>query len=1266
MKRCLGCMQTYDKQLNMCPHCGYVENTSPEEAIHMVPGTILQDRFIIGKVVGCGGFGVTYIAWDKVLEHKVAIKEYLPSEFSTRMPGVSHLTIFEGDKTEQFDDGMKKFLDEARRLAKFQNEPGIVKIFDCFEENRTAYIVMEYLQGVTLTHYLEEHGKITEDEAVQMILPILNSLKSVHREGIIHRDIAPDNIMVTADGQVKLIDFGAARYAIAINSQDLTVIVKKGYSPIEQYQSRGNQGKYTDVYAIGAVLYQMLTGIMPPDSMERNAYFENSHKDILEPLHKLIKDISENRENAILNAMNVRIEDRSPDMDTLILELTSDEPVALISGKIKRTDILKWPLWLKITIPMAIMGVIALLVLFVTGVIGFEFKKPREIYIPDGMTRVPRIISMDEDTAKNTLLEKQLNYMVVGTKNDETIESGCVLTQNASVGSIVAINYSVEVVISAGIEQYEVPYMVGILKEDAVTALESSFTYEIVEEFDSVIEKGYVTKQSIDGGVEVDKGTLITLTISKGRNPEIEYEFEGDKIPNLVGLTLVEAMELCEKSGIKLIVTSYEYSTEYAEMCVLEQNTDEGAVIKADTIVEIVLSKGAQIFKVPSILYLTEEEAIAKLEERELKYKLLYEENETVAEGCVASQSIASGTVIDKDDVIEVIISTGPPKFEMVDVLGQQGNDAIVALHELGLVVNVEYEYDNNAQNGTVISQSEDVGTKVNKGYEITIVICSDEEVIIISNVIGKTFDNAKSELIKQGFIIEKNEIYSESVEKNIVIDQTPRSGSGQKNGAIVVLTVSLGKQVESDNAIEEPTPSDVTDETEKITENTTDKAPEKMTDQESDKTTEALTDTEIITDKGLEKETEKTTNNESEKEIERETQGNIQSPTEQETQKVTESETVTQEETTTEQIKKYTIPQGCTFYDYSSGVTLQSGDSLVGQAQSGDEFITNDYKYHCYGDYWDVVVLDITKSKYEELLSMIAYVPLCDMEETFNKCANMTIAPEIPDTVTDMSFTFYDCTSLIEAPQIPYGVECLFGTFQGCVSLVNAPVIPDSVVNMQATFSMCENLINVPEIPKKVTNLDGTFFGCKKITKAPVLPEGIFSLLETFWGCEKLVEAPIIPTSVVYLQHTFTYCTSLKYAPEIPTGVVSLQKTFKGCSSLIEVPVIPQTVTNLYETFSGCSSLITAPVIPSSVTTMNGTFANCSSLTTAPIIPVNVKNVSSTFKNCTSLTGNVIINSNAENGYTECFYGVYVNSQNITITGTSTKLDNIKATGWY
>ena len=145
INRCYGCMTTYEDYNGVCPHCGYVEGTAPENAMHLMPGVILNNRFIVGKVVGYGGFGVTYIGWDKLLAQKVAIKEYLPSEFSTRAPGNTFVTIFDGDKKEQFNSGKHKFVDEAKRLAKFTDCSGIVKVFDSFIENDTAYIVMEYV-----------------------------------------------------------------------------------------------------------------------------------------------------------------------------------------------------------------------------------------------------------------------------------------------------------------------------------------------------------------------------------------------------------------------------------------------------------------------------------------------------------------------------------------------------------------------------------------------------------------------------------------------------------------------------------------------------------------------------------------------------------------------------------------------------------------------------------------------------------------------------------------------------------------------------------------------------------------------------------------------------------------------------------------------------------------------------------------------------------------------------------------------------------------
>ena len=160
-RRCMGCMELYEETLERCPHCGYVHGTPAKEAYHILPGSLLAGRYIVGQVLGFGGFGVTYIGYDQVLQQKVAIKEYLPSDFATRMPQQEDVTIYSGEKEEQFLAGREKFVEEARRLAKFQSQPGIVQIYDCFETNRTAYIIMEYLDGISLKEKLERDGAMT-------------------------------------------------------------------------------------------------------------------------------------------------------------------------------------------------------------------------------------------------------------------------------------------------------------------------------------------------------------------------------------------------------------------------------------------------------------------------------------------------------------------------------------------------------------------------------------------------------------------------------------------------------------------------------------------------------------------------------------------------------------------------------------------------------------------------------------------------------------------------------------------------------------------------------------------------------------------------------------------------------------------------------------------------------------------------------------------------------------------------------------------------
>ena len=523
-KQCLGCMELYEDQFDICPHCGYVEGAKAEESIHVNPGTLLEDRYIIGRVLGYGGFGVTYIAWDKLLEQKVAIKEYLPGEFSTRMPGEAAVTIFSGDRNEQFTEGLNKFVEEAKRLSKFQNEQGIVKIFDSFRANDTAYIVMEYLDGETLETYLQREGQVSEDKAVEMLLPILNSLQVVHKEGILHRDIAPENIFITKDGDVKLIDFGASRYATTSHSRSLTVIIKPGYSPEEQYRSRGDQGPHTDIYALAATMYKMMTGVTPPDALERRALIETKKKDLLKDIHKVNKGVSRNVENAILNAMNVQIEDRTPDIESFVGELNSEVPVKRRYGKIKKIDVYGWPLWLKITVPSFLVACITVGVLLLTEVISFPTLFSDTVVVPAGMVVVPELEGMGKDEAIATIEGLGLKASAEGNVESSYIDAGKIVLQSPAASSFIKECGTVYLTVSSGSEVAgpvngiaTVPYVVWDTQENAIAKFKKAGLGEPIIEYkeDANVEVGKVISQSVKENEKTSVGTQVTLVISK-------------------------------------------------------------------------------------------------------------------------------------------------------------------------------------------------------------------------------------------------------------------------------------------------------------------------------------------------------------------------------------------------------------------------------------------------------------------------------------------------------------------------------------------------------------------------------------------------------------------------------------------------------------------------------------------------------------------------------------------------------------------------------
>ena len=295
-----------------CKFCGWqpgLGNPSPA----LAHGVVLDGRYRIGRVLGHGGFGITYLAWDDNLHLQLAIKEYLPRDSATRAPDRMSLAIFSGAAEEQFAYGLDRFLEEARSLARYDQHPGIVTVKNFFRAHGTGYCVMEYVEGITLRRYLEQQpgGRISVADALKLLMPVADALKAVHKEGLLHRDIAPDNIYLTQDGRVKLLDFGAARFAAGEHSKSLSVILKPGYAPEEQYRTRGKQGPWTDVYGLGATLYRAITGQVPPDSLDR------LDQDELVPPSALGVVIQPAQEAHLLKALAVKAERRWQNMEQL-------------------------------------------------------------------------------------------------------------------------------------------------------------------------------------------------------------------------------------------------------------------------------------------------------------------------------------------------------------------------------------------------------------------------------------------------------------------------------------------------------------------------------------------------------------------------------------------------------------------------------------------------------------------------------------------------------------------------------------------------------------------------------------------------------------------------------------------------------------------------------------------------------------------------------------------------------------------------------------
>lgn len=300
-KICYNCMKEKPQVSGFCPHCGYKNEDYHRASNQLPPLTPLNGKYVLGRALGAGGFGITYVAYDTHLQVVVAIKELFLKKISIREQ-TSTISVNSKDKA-CFEDNKKRFLQEARVLAMFneKDNEGVVIVKDHFEENNTAYIVMEYLSGDTLKKRVKDN-KLSFDEMKHLMEPVCHALMKIHQFGVVHLDVSPDNIMLSGEKGAKLLDFGGAK---TIGSKEDDIIAyKRGYAPLEQRMENGKVGQWTDVYATAATMYYCLTDIKPTDAMERKAGAE-----LERPSKKGVK-IPKIAEDALMKALELNPEDR--------------------------------------------------------------------------------------------------------------------------------------------------------------------------------------------------------------------------------------------------------------------------------------------------------------------------------------------------------------------------------------------------------------------------------------------------------------------------------------------------------------------------------------------------------------------------------------------------------------------------------------------------------------------------------------------------------------------------------------------------------------------------------------------------------------------------------------------------------------------------------------------------------------------------------------------------------------------------------------------
>ncbi len=568
---CLGCMCNKGDAVQ-CPKCGYVDGT-PQVLPYLEPGTLLKERYIVGKHISSNGEGVTYIGLDATTNKKVTVREYLPKTLCSRVKGDDNIIISPGNKLV-YQDYLQDFMEIGRALIKLSTLPSIVPVLDMFESNKTAYIIYEFVDGKPLNEIIKRARRFTWEEARPLFLPLISTVNSAHSIGLVHFGISPDNIIMTRSGTLKLQGFGSPD--AHLSETELTPEFYEGFSAIEQYSLEGKKGKWTDVYAMCAVIFYALTGKRPPDAVSR------SYEPRLNMPAEVAQNLPAHVVTALAGGLQVNIESRTHSMEELKNQLTNPVP--------RRQEPKPRPKPVQAAAPAADYGD--------RYVDEPDYREPPRPASSAPVTRREPDYEREDDEPeispyKYGIISGLIGFVVLGVialifinlvilpmmnkdNTEDDISSDYVSSQENDTDSQPKV-------------LYRVPNLVN-KKWSSVNGNEkySNFYIRLMDEvYDENYEEGRIISQTVEAGSTVEQNTPIGVVVSKGSKMRV--------VPNIIGMTVPEASKALEKAGLSLGDQAEEYSDDVESGKIIRLNgIDVGKKIQAGSMINVVVSQGPE------------------------------------------------------------------------------------------------------------------------------------------------------------------------------------------------------------------------------------------------------------------------------------------------------------------------------------------------------------------------------------------------------------------------------------------------------------------------------------------------------------------------------------------------------------------------------------------------------------------------------------------------------------------------------------------------